>query len=929
MKKIFKIFSILALASLLFSCANGLDERNDRVYEKSAGSRTLVEESAQNTTINVHVLYAPADSLVAWSWAKYSGGDKDYKCDVWEEKETEGLIFTKGENQFDLTYKVDNTVDLGILFVSSEGQTDDIIISKAELTEGKHFYFIYGQKDIYDSATECKGLKNASIVSKDGNTLNLVVFGCKSATKDSFTVTDKTGAELTIASVNATDTSAKITLTNGDVSKRPYSVTLKGSDTVSANISSDLIDELNLKYEGDDLGVKISGNSATFKVWAPSASKVSILFYDSVSDIGTYKALTVAAKANGGTDEEELLGEPSGTEEMTADTKTGVWSYELSSIGSKKYYKYQIEVDGKILYVCDINAKVCAPDSIAAQIVDINDSSATPNGWGDYENPFKGSTYNDAVIYEMHIRDWSRATEKDSTGKFKDFASDEVIAHLKDLGVTHVQILPMFDYAQVNADENYNWGYNPYHYNVPEGRYVDYSSDKDGTAAVKQLREMIQKLHDNGISVIMDVVYNHTSGTTTGSLYDSTVPGYFYRLNADGSYINGSGCGNEVATNHEMAKKYVIDSLKHWMQDYHINGFRFDLMGCLESETMKEIYDELYKIDPKVMVYGEPWTGGTSGVVEGASAAVSGSSDNGVGAFDDDFRDAIKGAEFGGFNIGQIQSANSDSGIVKGLIGESGSNNRNSTGFTGLALHYAECHDNFTLYDKLVYSLDITNTKKLDSTGNVAKSWPASVSEEQIDLIKKQNKLAAAYIFLSQGTPFINGGQEFMRTKKGDPDSYAPDTKGGIKWTSRYNGGTHVDATDIDDVNSIDLSFKTKYADVYNTYKGLISLRKSSTAFTAGTSSTAKTLSKGVTLYNAKSDSEEYEVIFNASENDYVLTDVSIEGNLGLGIKDYEVSFGRKGKRVTISEETGEVTTASEESVVSTVPAKSFVILKK
>ena len=929
MKKIFKIFSILALTSLLFSCANGLDERNDRVYEKSAGSRTLVEESAQNTTINVHVLYAPGDSLVAWSWAKYSSGDANYKCDKWDNKGTEGLIFTKGENQFDLTYKVDNTVDLGILFVSSEGQTDDIIISKAELTEGKHFYFIYGQKDIYDSATECKGLKNASIVSKDGNTLNLVVFGCKSATKDSFTVTDKTGAELTIASVNATDTSAKITLTDGDVSKRPYSVTLKDSDTVSANISSDLIDELELKYTGDDLGVKISGNSATFKVWAPSASKVSILFYDSVSDIGTYKALTVAAKANGGTDEEELLGEPSGTEEMTADTKTGVWSYELSSIGSKKYYKYQIEVDGKTLYVCDINAKVCAPDSIAAQIVDINDSSATPNGWGDYENPFTGSTYNDAVIYEMHIRDWSRATVKDSTGKFKDFASDEVIAHLKDLGVTHVQILPMFDYAQVNADENYNWGYNPYHYNVPEGRYVDYSSDKDGTAAVKQLREMIQKLHDNGISVIMDVVYNHTSGTTTGSLYDSTVPGYFYRLNADGSYINGSGCGNEVATNHEMAKKYVIDSLKHWMQDYHINGFRFDLMGCLESETMKEIYDELYKIDPKVMVYGEPWTGGTSGVVEGASAAVSGSSDNGVGAFDDDFRDAIKGAEFGGFNIGQIQSANSDSGIVKGLIGESGSNNRNSTGFTGLALHYAECHDNFTLYDKLVYSLDITNTKKLDSTGNVAKSWPASVSEEQIDLIKKQNKLAAAYIFLSQGTPFINGGQEFMRTKKGDPDSYAPDTKGGIKWTSRYNGGTHVDATDIDDVNSIDLSFKTKYADVYNTYKGLISLRKSSTAFTAGTSSTAKTLSKGVTLYNAKSDSEEYEVIFNASENDYVLTDVSIEGNLGLGIKDYEVSFGRKGKRVTISEKTGEVTTASEESVVSTVPAKSFVILKK
>ena len=933
MKKLFKIFSIFALTALLFSCANGLDERNDRVYEKSAGSRTLVEESAQNTTINVHVLYAPGDSLVAWSWAIYSGGDKkDYKCDEWDKKETEGLIFTKGENQFDLTYKVDNTADLGILFVANKAQTDDIIIPKEKLTEGAHFYFIYGQKDIYDNATECKGLKNASIVSEDGNTLNLVVFGCKSATKDNFTVTDKTGAELTIASVNATDTSAKITLTNGDVSKRPYSVTLKGSDTVSANISSDLIDELNLKYEGDDLGVNISGSSATFKVWAPSASKVSILFYDSVDDIGTYKDLTVKAKANGGTDEVELLGKTSDTQEMAVDNATGVWSYELSSIGSKKYYKYQIEVDGKTLYVCDINAKVCAPDSIAAQIVDINDSSATPNGWGDYENPFKGSTYNDAVIYEMHIRDWSRATVKDSTGKFKDFASDEVIAHLKDLGITHVQILPMFDYAQVNADENYNWGYNPYHYNVPEGRYVDYSSDKDGTAAVKQLREMIQKLHDNGISVIMDVVYNHTSGTTTGSLYDSTVPGYFYRLNADGSYINGSGCGNEVATNHEMAKKYVIDSLKHWMQDYHINGFRFDLMGCLESETMKEIYDELYKIDPKVMVYGEPWTGGTSGVVEGASAAVSGSSDNGVGAFDDDFRDALKGTDgFGGLHHGQLAGTFNDANVALGLKGaEISKNKRNPTGKTGLALHYVECHDNYTLFDKLVYQFDSTIKGDGDWAPKFASLYKSVMDDdEKLSLVKKQNKLAAAYIFLSQGTPFINGGQEFMRTKKGDPDSYAPDTKGGIKWTSRYNGGTYVDATDIDDVNTIDLSFKTKYADVYNTYKGLIALRKSSTAFTAGTSSTAKTLSKGVTLYNAKSDSEEYEVIFNASENDYVLTDVSIEGNLGLGIKDYEVSFGRKGKRVTISEKTGEVTTASEEAVVSTVPAKSFVILKK
>lgn len=940
MKKILKTLLAFAATSLLaFSCSNEISDskaallanfssqKNDSTVSR-AGSRTLVKESAQNTTISVHVLYAPGDSLVAWSWAKYSSGDANYKCDTWANKETEGLIFTKVENQFDLSYKVDNTVDLGILFVSSAGQTADIIIPKAELTEGKHFYFIYGQNDVYNSAAECTGLKNASIVSKDGNTLNLVVFGCKSATKDSFIVKDKDGNALTIASVKADDTSAVIKLSDGDVSKRPYSVTLTGSDTVSANISSDLIDELGLKYTGDDLGVKISGNSATFKVWAPSASKVSILFYDSVSDIGTYKALTVAAKANGGTDEEELFGTPSSTEEMTSDSLTGVWSYKLSSIGSKKYYKYQIEVDGKTLYVCDINAKVCAPDSIAAQIVDINDSSATPAGWGEYENPFTGSTYNDAVIYEMHIRDWSRATVKDSTGKFKDFASNEVIAHLKDLGVTHVQILPMFDYAQVNADENYNWGYNPYHYNVPEGRYVDYSSDKDGTAAVKQLREMIQKLHDNGISVIMDVVYNHTSGTTTGSLYDSTVPGYFYRLNADGSYINGSGCGNEIATNHEMVKKYVIDSLKHWMKDYHINGFRFDLMGCLESDTMKEIYDELYIIDPKVMVYGEPWTGGTSGVVGGATGAVAGSDGNGVGAFDDDLRDALKGTDgFGGLYHGQLAGTFNDANVVLGLKGaEIDKNHRNPTEKTGLALHYVECHDNYTLFDKLVYQFDST----IKGDGDWAKKFAdlcksVMADEAKLSLVKKQEKLAAAYIILSQGTPFLNGGQEFMRTKKGDPDSYAPDTKGGIEWTSRYNGGTYDAARDIDDVNTIDLTMKTKYSDVYNTYKGLIALRKSNAAFTNPTSCTAVKLQDGITRYTVSKDSETYEVYFNASDSDFKPVYVSGE-TLGAGIKNVKAEKGVWGKVVSV--ENGNVSTA-DVATLQPVEAHSFLIIKK
>ena len=654
-------------------------------------------------------------------------------------------------------------------------------------------------------------------------------------------------------------------------------------------------------------------NKTSFSVWAPTAQAAKLRIYETAT---------------------------SESPVMTVDMKLGrdgLWKAVVKEDLKGMFYTFQLCHEGQWLEETQgIAAKAVGVNGTRGAIIDWNQTD--PQGWEADKSPEIRPS--DIIVYEMHHRDFSIHENSGIKNKGKFLALTEKgtrnpdglatgLDHLKELGITCVQILPSYDYITVDESRpdvpQYNWGYDPQNYNAVEGSY---STDAfDPYCRIREFKQMIQTLHVEGIKVIMDVVYNHTSSAELNG-FERTMPGYFYRFNPDGTWGDASGCGNETATDHKIVKEFVINSLKHWMTDYHINGFRFDLMGIHEKTTMAEIYKALSEIDKNVMVYGEPWTGGTAAVKAGCTGAVA-SENYGVGAFDDDFRDAIKGAEFGGFNIGQIQSANSDSGIVKGLIGKSGSNNRNSTGFTGLALHYAECHDNFTLYDKLVYSLDITNTKKLDSTGNVAKSWPASVSEEQIDLIKKQNKLAAAYIFLSQGTPFINGGQEFMRTKKGDPDSYAPDTKGGIKWTSRYNGGTYVDATDIDDVNTIDLSFKTKYADVYNTYKGLIALRKSSTAFTAGTSSTAKTLSKGVTLYNAKSDSEEYEVIFNATDKDYIITDVSIEGNLGLGMKDYEVSFGRKGKRVTINEETGEITTASEESVVSTVPAKSFVILTK
>ena len=643
-----------------------------------------------------------------------------------------------------------------------------------------------------------------------------------------------------------------------------------------------------------DFGVTMNGSRASFKMWAPLAQDVCLALYaDSVKALDDANAKLVP---------------------MEHEQKSGVWFLKDVDVSSFRYYKYKISSGTFHDFVADIWSKACSPDSVASQITDINtDLQAMPQNTSEtfdgkpssYENPFKSPRYTDAVIYEMHIRDWSRAAVKDSTGNFLDIAgSSEIISHLKELGVTHVQFLPMFDYAQTNGDRNYNWGYNPYHYNVPEGRYVT-EGYTDGTQAVSEMRKMIAELHANGIAVIMDVVYNHTSGTGKNSLYDRTVPQYFYRMKGN-AYSDGSGCGNEVATNHAMVRKYVINSLKHWMLDYHINGFRFDLMGCQEADLMKEIYDELYRIDHSVMVYGEPWTGGLSAVKNGAVTAGFGTEGNGYGAFDDDFRDAIKGAEFSGFRLGQIQGDFNDGGIITGLKGKSGVNHRNETGNTGLSIHYVECHDNYTLFDKLVYSTIAPISgdfapKFEDAYINVMKN------SRKLESVKNQVKLAAAYVVLSQGTPFLNGGQEFMRTKKGNPDSYSADLKGGIQWTNE--GGKY----NIDAVNTIDLSMKEKYADVYKVYKGLIALRKSNReAFGANPAALARVMKdsegnilKGLTRYTTG----DFLVFFNASEKAYKFSKDDTEGYT----KMIDVTDGQP----------------IEKKLPSKVGAKSFLILKR
>ena len=865
MKRIINsIFTFIIATLFLIGCEAPSDNNNKTTNLKQVGD---LQEGYFR--INFTGTTTP---MGAWIWGDYDSSELA-KLTGW------------GGKAFPLTGKNGDFFAFDIKLIETPGVVNFIILgdnwSKLSGDNDVTFKFPSKYKEVWvdtngkvwvDAAQtkEAAGLVSGSITGESEITIALT--GVETVEVANFKVTDKDGKEIAVSEATTT----KLTITATDyINKAPYTIIFRNEDRIIANIASSLLDS-QFAYDGDDLG----WHNGVAKVWAPLATKAEILIYDDMEDAST----------DFGKDST-----PSVTPVPMTSESNGVWSAEVPE---GKYYMYQLVNDGVTYRVCDIYANAASPDSVAAKAVDITNKPwsevAYTNPWGN--NGTEAKKYTEAVIYEMHIRDWSRAFVKDSTGKFDDITNalknnGAFAQHLKDLGVTHVQILPMFDYAQKNADKGYNWGYNPYQYNVPEGRYVN-NHDSDAEAAVDQMRDMIAAFHEAGIAVNMDVVYNHTNGTGAGSLFDMTVPKYYYRLTGDGNYSSGSGCGNEMASNAAMYKKFMIDSLKHWMTNYHINGFRFDLMGLHETSTMKAVYDALKEIDPNVMVYGEPWTGGTSQVISGVKkenidSCSSSTAENGVACFNDNIRNAIKGAEFGGFQQGQVQGTFSGNAINCGLMG-SVTDVGNALSFTkviGRSLNYVECHDNYTLADKLAISLN---------GGDSPEGWKAykDFTKEQQDNLRAQNKLAAAFVFLAQGTPFINGGQEFMRTKQGDENSYISK----------------------DEINQIDLSYKEKFSDVYKVYKGLIALRKSTDAFIAGTDVLADTVLNatgkkigGLTKYVTTGTDASYCVYFNA--------------------RDEEQTIDTTGYSKVVDVTSGEVVEST--NLPTVIAAKGFVILKK
>lgn len=591
-------------------------------------------------------------------------------------------------------------------------------------------------------------------------------------------------------------------------------------------------------YSGNDLGASYSKKATTFKVWSPNAASVRVNIFEHGSD-NEGDAGSIMSRA------------------MSLDKTTGVWSVTINGDLLNKYYTYSVTHGKTTKETADVYAKACGVNGQRSMVVDL--STTNPDGWENDKHVLV-QNQTDASVWEISVADFSSSessgvseanrgkylafTEEGTTVNGVQGASSTCVDYLKKLGVKYVQIMPFYDFGSVDESKNimdqYNWGYDPVNYNCPEGSYS--SNPKKGEVRIKECKQMIQALHNAGIGVIMDVVYNHTY--TSDSWFQRTVPNYYYRMNNDGTFSNGSGCSNDTASEHLMFRKYMIDSVTYWASEYHIDGFRFDLMGLHDVTTMNSIrtaLDNLYAdgSGSQILMYGEAWDMATNcddGTVMASQKNLKQLSDR-IGAFDDTIRDAIKGST-GGTDGAFVQEGSRRANLKTGIAGQSDT----TTGWANVpsqCVTYASCHDNLCLYDKLVGSV-------YGADGKYRKRYE--------DLVA-MNKLSAAIVITSQGIPFSLGGEEFCRSKDGDENSYASSRKENML-----------------DWENVDL-----YSDVIEYYRGLYKIRDAFAAFSDSTAATANSLTylsdvpKGVTGYTINNtESGKWSqmcVIFNGSDS--------------------------------------------------------------
>ena len=571
-------------------------------------------------------------------------------------------------------------------------------------------------------------------------------------------------------------------------------------------------------YDGE-LGALYEKEGTLLRVWTPTAKSVEVWIYADDSFKGPSTKIEMVQKPKG-IFEAYLPGDQHGT----------IYVYKILFLNNRE----SISVDPY--------ARATTVNGMKSVIADLNRTN--PDGWGERLPAF--GLPEEAIIYELHIRDFSISETSGivNKGKFLGLTEKNTqnasgrktgLDYLIDLGITHIQILPMFDYATVDeanlTEPQYNWGYDPLNYNVPEGSY---STDPfDPFNRIFELKQMIRTLHDNGLRVIMDVVYNHVYDPKDQAL-ERTVPGYFYRYNADGSLANGTGVGNDTASERHMMRKYIIDSVKYWAKEYHLDGFRFDLMGIHDSVTMNAIREALDKIDPSIIIIGEGWEMSTPLPEDLKASQKNAQAMPRIAHFNDSIRVALKGSDFGdekdrGFISGKNYLEDL---LLRNIKGAMHLSSHSSYVDPEQVIQYVEAHDNLTLYDKLL------------------RSNPDDSEEVRI----KRHTLATSIVLLSQGVPFIHGGQEFLRTKAGVANSYQSP----------------------DEINQFEWERVTTFQESVAYVKGLIALRKSEYLFRLHTIEeieahfTILSENFNIVAFSLTNSEKKYIVIFNGNRSDVI-----------------------------------------------------------
>ncbi|MGD9886906.1 MAG: type I pullulanase [Bacilli bacterium] len=775
------------------------------------------------STLKIHYYRYGDDYQTGWNiwlWPLAgAGGQVDFdKNENVLVKDDWGVVAT-----VDLTEaKFTNISQIGIIFRRGAWAEKDIdfdrFIQIPETVEGGtlHVYFVEGDEKMGYSTTDPNGPdRSDKIKSAFFTKANEIAYRLTASLAASDLSLYEDGTLLS-TTITATNNTGKIVLAKDmDFSKKyqlkaQFSSGLKTYDVTFDGIYDSEAFEQAFGYDGNDLGAIVNNSSTNFRLWAPISSSVTLNIYDT----GTPASL-------GGSDTK------ASTYTMIKDVK-GTWKYSSNQNLHGKYYTYTITNGARTFETIDPYAKSAGVNGIRGMIVDF--AQTNPDGFTYNHRPDNIVNATDAIIYELHVRDltahssWNGPAEH--RGKFLGLIDEGTtyedvttgFDHIKELGITHVQLLPFFDFGVVDesklndpkyqANGIFNWGYMPLNFNVPEGSYS--SNPYDGTKRVTELKQVTDAFTKNDIGLIMDVVYNHT-GLSADSNFNLIIPGYFHRLTPTGAFSNGSGTGNETASERYMVRKFMVDSTVFWATEYNISGFRFDLMALHDVETMNAIVTALKAIDENILIYGEPWNGGSTPLSPSIAADKVNLEDMpNVGAFNDEIRDGIKGSVFTAAEGGFVQG-----GTLPKIINRTKYGIVGGVAFPGLDLtdisyqtawhtaptktiNYVSAHDNNTLYDKL----------KLSTT---------YAQKQYIDEMQKQ---ANAIVLTSQGVPFLHAGVEFMRSKPAvsggyDHNSYeSPDSVNQLRW---------------------DLKAEEINMSVFNYYKGLIALRKAHPAFRMAT----------------------------------------------------------------------------------------------